>query len=471
LDSAITFPESSPVKDYRSYSFWLETAGDLTPRPPLDGSADVDVAILGAGFSGLWTAYYLQQRDPSLKIALVEREIAGFGASGRNGGWCTPGFPLSGAVLEERFGHDAAHRLELGMFDAVDEVGRVVAAEGIDAQYVKSGSLKLARGKHQLPSITGYKATMDHLGLGHYFEVLGPEETAERVRVTDVVASLFTPQCAVIHPAKLVRGLAETVERRGATIYEQTPVTSFVPGPNPRLVTPRGEVRAKAVILAGEAYLSQLPGKQRDILPLYSLIVLTEPLTEEQWATIGWRNRELIASSRYTVDYLQHTADGRIMFGGRGAPYKMNSQITDELDRHEATHQMLRDQALKWFPALEGVRFTHAWGGPLGMPRDWMPTTSWNPATGIGAVHGYTGQGVATSNLFGRIMADLVTGTDSDLTTLPTVNHRSPQWEPEPFRWLGIRYVQEGFMRLDEHTERTGQPASGRTLVERLGRH
>ena len=200
------------MKDYRTTSFWLETCGDdLTPRPPLDGSEDVDVAILGAGFSGLWTAYYLQERDPSLKIALVEKEIAGYGASGRNGGWCTPGFPLSGGVLAERFGHDKARRLEEGMFAAVDEVGRVVDKEGIDAQFLKSGSLRLARGRHQLPSVTGYKTMMDGLGLGRYFEVLDAAETAKRVHVTDVVASLFTPQCAVIQPAKLVRGLARAV--------------------------------------------------------------------------------------------------------------------------------------------------------------------------------------------------------------------------------------------------------------------
>ena len=244
-----------------------------------------------------------------------------------------------------------------------------------------------------------------------------------------------------------------------------------MPGPNPRLVTPRGDVRAKSVILAGEAYLSQLPQKSRSILPLYSLIVLTEPLSPEVWDQIGWQGRELIASSRFTVDYLQHTADGRIMFGGRGAPYQRNSLISDELDRHGPTHEMLRNNARAWFPALKDVRFTHAWGGPLGMPRDWMPTTSYDPRTGIGAVHGYTGQGVATSNLFGRIMADLVTDTPSDLITLPTVNHRSPDWEPEPLRWLGIRYVQEGMMKLDEVTERTGIPATGKTLVERLGRH
>ncbi|MFM9106618.1 MAG: NAD(P)/FAD-dependent oxidoreductase [Chloroflexota bacterium] len=459
------------MKDYRRTSFWLETAGDLTPRPPLDGSVDVDVAILGAGFSGLWTAYYLQERDPALRIALVEREIAGFGASGRNGGWCTPGFPVSGEVLAERFGLDAAHRLEQAMFDAVDEVGRVIQAEGIDAQYLKRGSLRLARGKHQAPAIDGYHATMNRLGLGHYFQRLDAGETAARVRVTNVVGSLFNHQCAVIHPARLVRGLAQVVERRGATIFEQTGVTSFVPGPNPRLSTARGDVRAKAIVLAGEAWLSQLPGKRRAILPLYSLIVLTEPLSPEEWEQIGWQNRELIASCRYSVDYLQRTADGRIMFGGRGAPYRMNSQITEDLDRHEPTHAMLRDLARQWFPAAKDVRFTHAWGGPLGMPRDWMPTTSWDPRSGVGAVHGYTGQGVATSNLFGRIMADLVTGTASDLTKLPTVNHRSPEWEPEPFRFLGIRYVQEGMMNLDRAAESTGQPPTGKTLVERLGRH
>ncbi|HZS90565.1 MAG TPA: FAD-dependent oxidoreductase [Chloroflexota bacterium] len=460
------------MKDYRQYSFWLETAGDdLTPRPALEGSIDVDVAILGAGYTGLWTAYYLLQRDPSLKVAVLEREIAGFGASGRNGGWCSAGFPVSHDLLEERYGRDATRSVYLAMCDAVDEVGRVCAAEGIDAHYHKGGALRIARGTHQLPAIDGAEATYSRLGLDGHCVRLDAGETNARVRVAGALGSVFLPDCARIHPGRLVRGLARAVERRGATIYEQTHVTRYETGRSPRLITPRGEARARTIVLAGEAYLTRLPPLHRQLIPVYSLITLSEPLSAQQWEYIGWRNQECISSHRLTVDYLSRTADGRILFGSRGAPYAWDSTITDAQDRHGPTHRMIREMFMEWFPSLHGINFTHAWGGPVGMPRDWMPTMSYDAREGVATSRGYTGQGVATTNLAGRVLTDLITGKQSELTTLPMVGHRSPDWEPEPLRWLAVRYMQWSFLRLDARAERTGRAPSGRTLAERLGRH
>ena len=237
------------------------------------------------------------------------------------------------------------------------------------------------------------------------------------------------------------------------------------------LVTNSGEVRARTIVLAGEAYLVRLRKLRRQLLPIYSLIVLTESLSEEQWAEIGWEGRECVASNRHTVDYLSRTDDGRILFGGRGAPYHFGSRIKDEYDRHEPTHEMLRSTARDWFPSLRGARFTHAWGGPLAVPRDWMPTMSYDPSGGVATARGYTGQGVATANLSGRTLADLILGRDTSITRLPTVNHRPRTWEREPLRWLGARYVQRGLMKVDDRAERTGEPPTGKTLAEWLGRH
>nr|MBA2598373.1 FAD-dependent oxidoreductase [Chloroflexia bacterium] len=246
------------MKDYASYSFWLETSGDnLTPRPRLDGSIDVDVAVMGAGYTGLWTAYYLLQRDPSLRVAVVEREIAGFGASGRNGGWCTPGFPVSTGLLRERYGAETARNVSRIMLETVDEIERVIGDEGIDAQWARGGTLRLARGEHQRASIEGAYASLDALGLADRYELLDAAEVAERVRVTDVVAGLYSPSGASIHPARLARGLTRAVERHGGTIYEQTPVTDYDTGRTPRLITPYGDVRARRLVLAGEAYSQQ----------------------------------------------------------------------------------------------------------------------------------------------------------------------------------------------------------------------
>jgi len=460
------------TKDYRTVSFWLETCGDdLTPRLSLNGTIDTDIAILGAGYSGLWTAYYLLKREPSLKVAILEREIAGFGASGRNGAWCSCGFPTSPGRLGQKYGKATAASVQRAMYETVDEVCRVAVAEGIEIDWTKGGELMVARGSEQLPTIQHDYSVLSELGLAAHATLLGKAETDCRVKIAGTVGGLFQPDTATIHPGKLVRGLARAVERMGATIYEQTAVTGYTTGAYPALHTERGHVRAKTIVLCGEAYLSQLPKLRRQVLPVYSLITLTEPLSEKDWAEIGWQGRETVASLKYTVDYLSRTADGRILFGGRGAPYRFGSRIEPEFDRHAATHHMLMDNVRTWFPRLKDVKFTHTWGGPLGWPRDYMPSMAYDPYENLATARGYTGNGVSTANLAGRVLTDLITGTRSELTTLPCVNHRSRNWEPEPFRFIGVWYVQRAFKKLDEQAARSGVAPSGKLLAERLTSH
>ena len=461
------------TKDYQTYSFWLETCGDdLTPRPALSGSVDVDVAILGAGFSGLWTAYYLLKHDPSLRVAIAEAEIAGFGASGRNGAWCTSEFPTGPSIVAKKYGRERAIALVRAMFDTVDDIHRVASTEGIDIHWTKGGQLIVARGPEQLPAIEHEYRTMTDLGFGDRVNLLSAIEANDRIAIAGVHGAYFGLDTATIHPGRLVRGLARSVERLGATIYEQTPVTGYTSGAYPVLHTASGHLRAKrAIVLCGEAYLSRLKSLHRQIMPVYSLITLTEPLTESDWREIGWSGRECVASCRYQVDYLSKTADGRILFGGRGAPYHFDSAISDAYDRHAPTHRMLQENVREWFPSLRDVKFTHTWGGPLGWPRDYMPTIGFDPATNVATARGYTGNGVATTNLAGRTLADLILGRQSELLELPFVNHRSPNWEPEPFRFLGVRYVQRAFAAIDAKARRTGQPPSGKSLAERLTSH
>jgi glycine/D-amino acid oxidase-like deaminating enzyme len=458
------------MRDYSTYSFWLEDSGEsLTARPALKSSTDVDVAILGAGYSGLWTAYYLLLHEPVLRVALVEKEIAGFGASGRNGGWCSPNFPVTAGGLEKRFGAGAARDLLLSMRASVDEVGRVCDQEKIDARFHKGGVLTLARGRHQLAPIRSSYAAYQRLGLGDRYQMLSATEATERLRATGVHGGLFTPDGASLHPARLVRGLARAVEARGGIIYEQSPVTGFKAG---SLITSGGELRAKrAIVLAGEAYLTRLKSLHRALLPVYSLISLTEPLSARQWSQIGWQNGESVASTRNTVVYLTKTPDGRILFGSRGAPYALGSKIRDQQDTHEATVKMIQRSLVEWFPALAGIGFTHAWGGPVGMPRDWMPAVRFDASSRIGSIMGYTGQGVSTSNLCGRLLAGLITNRPTGLETLPLAQRRSPDWEMEPLRWLVVRYMQSAFLRIDEAAE-AGRPRPvDASLAEYLGRH
>jgi len=459
------------MRDYASTSYWLETCrDDLTPRPALDGSTRVDVAILGAGYTGLWTAYYLLKRAPSLRVAIVEQEIAGFGASGRNGGWCSSKLNVGIDAVAARHGVVAAKALQRTLYDTVDEVGRICASERIDAGYARGGALFLARGPEQMAGLEELAALYDRMGFGDRHRVLDAKGTEERIRVRGAIGSIAFSAYATLHPGRLVRGLARAVERLGGRIYERTPVVGFAPGRAPVLRTPYGEVRADTIVLAGEAYLTRLAPLHRALLPIYSLIVLTEPLSEAQWKEIGWRARECVASFRLTIDYLSRTDDGRILFGGRGAPYHFGSSISDAYDRHEPTHAMLRATAREWFPLLKDVRFTHAWGGPLGMPRDWMPNVLHDRALGIATARGYTGHGVSSTNLAGRILADLITGTASEITSLPMAGHRSPSWEPEPLRWLAVRYIQAAHGRIDVRAARSGRPPSGRTLAEWLSR-
>jgi glycine/D-amino acid oxidase-like deaminating enzyme len=367
----------SQLTTYPSLSYWLSSApGELAPEPPLPGDLDVDVAIAGAGFTGLWTAYYLACASPGLRIAVCEQEIAGFGASGRNGGWCSALFPASLAKLERMAGRGPAVAMYRAMQDTVDEVGRVAAAEGIDCHWAKGGTVQLARSPAQLERAAEEVAEARSYGFGDAdLRLLTAAETAEQVTATGVLGATFTPHCAAIHPARLARGLAQVVRRRGVSVFERTPVTGISPR---RLHTPLGTVRAQYVIRATEGYTPALPGLHRAIAPVYSLMIATEPLPESTWAQIGLATRPTFGDYRHLIIYGQRTADGRLAFGGRGAPYHFGSAVRPEFDRSPAVFRALRRSLAELFPVLgQDVKVTHAWGGPLGWRVTGAPRPGW----------------------------------------------------------------------------------------------
>lgn len=459
----------------------------VTARPSLDGDAEVDVAIVGAGFTGLWTAYYLAAADPSLRIAVIEREVAGFGASGRNGGWCSGLFAVSPARLARTYGLDSMSAMQQAMSETVDEVGRVAISEGIDCHFRKGGSVSLVRSPAQEVRARADLEEARQLRIGEDdLTWLGPAEATGLIGATGTLGGLFTPHCAAIQPARLVRGLAEAVERRGVRIYEQSPVLEIAsagtggiagpspagsPGPSHRLVTPSGTLRASVVIRATEGYTAQLPGAHRDVLPIYSLMVATEPLDEATLDSIGGASGVTFSDGRHLIIYGQRTADGRLAFGGRGAPYHFGSHIAERFDRHPAVHEALRRTLGELFPALAGVTISHRWGGPLGVHRDWHPSVRFDRRSGLGSAGGYVGDGVATTNLAGRTLADLVAGRESPLTKLCWVSHRSPEWEPEPLRWLGVNSGLVVMGRADRVEARTGRPSRLGATFERLTGH
>lgn len=439
--------------------WWDGLPGDLAAPlgAPLDGDADADIAIVGAGYTGLWTAYFLLQRDPSLRIRIVEAEVAGFGASGRNGGWASALFPASLRQLARRSSPDGAVRMKRAMHDAVDGIGAVAATEGWDIRWAKGGTIGAARSPLQLARA---RAEIDELrawGFGpEDYALLGPDEARARIGATDVLGATYTPHCAAIDPARLVRHLARTVVARGATLHEGTRATAIGPG---LVRTELGDVRAEVVVRATEGYTRSLAGMVRELAPVYSLMLATEPLPDAAWDAIGLGSRETFHDGRHLIIYGQRTADGRLAFGGRGAPYHFGSRISPEQDRDLAVHRALWGVLCDLFPVVADARVTHTWGGPLGIPRDWHASCGFDRRTGMAWSGGYVGDGVGTSFLGGRTLADLVTGTDSDLVTLPWVGHRSPRWEPEPLRWLGTNLGLRAMTFADAAEARTGRPS------------
>ncbi len=438
----------------------------LQPGPPLAGDIDVDVAIAGGGYTGLWTAYYLRKADPGLRIAVLEREIAGFGASGRNGGWCSALFPASLTKLARMAGRPAAAAMHRAMRETVDEVGRVAATEGIDCHWSKGGTVQLARSRPQLERAIEEVAEAREFGFGEQdLRLLSAGEASQLLAATGVIGGTYTPHCAAIHPARLARGLAATLRRLGVELYEKTPVTSIEPR---RMQTPAGTVRAEHVIRATEGFTPALPGLRRAIAPVYSLMIATEPLPPGTWDQIGLSQRATFGDYRHVIIYGQRTADGRLAFGGRGAPYHLGSKITPAFDREPAVFAALRNALGEMFPVLREAEVTHTWGGPLGVPRDWCASAGFDRATGVGWAGGYVGDGVATTNLAGRTLADLILRRDTGLVRLPWVNHRSPRWEVEPLRWLGTNAALHVLARADQAEARTGRAARSAALFSRL---
>ncbi|MGW1211203.1 NAD(P)/FAD-dependent oxidoreductase [Streptomyces sp. NPDC002499] len=455
-------------------SFWYADDGLPAVRPPLAGDASADVVIVGGGYTGLWTAYYLKKAAPGLRVTVLEQKFCGYGASGRNGGWL-----YNGVAGRDRYaalhGHDAAVRLQRAMNDTVDEVIAVADAEGIEADVHKGGVLEVARTPAQLARLKDFHA--HELAYGEDDrELYGATETAKRITVADAVGSSWTPHGARLHPAKLAKGLAAVVEALGVTIHESTPVTEIRPK---HAVTPYGTVRAPYVLRCTEGFTANLKGQKRTWLPMNSSMIATEPLTDEQWAELGWAGRETLGDMAHAYMYAQRTADGRIALGGRGVPYRFGSRTDHDGRTQEATIEALRDLLVRFFPSLAGVRVAHAWSGVLGVPRDWCATVTLDRTTGLGWAGGYVGSGVATTNLAARTLRDLVRSDSGDsgpteLTGLPWVNHRVRKWEPEPLRWLGVQGMYATYRTADRRELTTHSAESSRLarLADRVsGRH
>jgi glycine/D-amino acid oxidase-like deaminating enzyme len=423
--------------------WWSSLEHSVTPRAALQRHLDVDVAIVGGGFTGLWTARELLRRDATLRVAVLEKEVCGFGASGRNGGWASGLFPMNNDGVIRRYGHDAFDHQRHVLQDAVVELGDSARRDGIDARYVHGGTLTFARSEIQRARLHHEITAARDEGIGEDdLAWIDGDALAERGHVHGALGAAYSPHCARIDPARLVRGLSDVVERLGAMIFEQSAVTRIVPGAHGRraqVVTVAANVHADVVVRATEGFTPNLPHERRTVVPLYSLMIATERLAPAFWDEVGFANYETFADDRHLIIYGQRTSDDRIAFGGRGAPYHFGSSVETRFDTNQKVFDKLEITLRELFPTMT-ASVTHAWGGPLAMPRDHSPFVRVDFATGLASAGGYTGDGVVLSHVAATALADLITQPDADtaFTRLPFVQRTARRWEFEPLRWIGI---------------------------------
>ena len=431
--------------------------GDEIARPTAsDAAVDADVVIVGAGFTGLWTAWYLTRHDPAVRIVVLERDRVGFGASGRNGGWCSALLPMGLDRIAARSGAASASRFQRAMHDTIGEIEGFDRAHGAPGVVHRGGTVDLARSEPQVQRLRDHLDEYRRHGFGEEdYRWLDADEARDRCAATSVVGGVWTPHCATVHPLRLVHALARAVLAAGVEIREGVDVRRIEPG---RLTTSHGPMSSEIVVRATEGYTSLLEGERRTMLPIYSLMIATEPLPDDMWARIGLADRPTFADGRHLVIYGQRTDDGRFAFGGRGAPYHFGSAIRPEFDTDDRVRALLSSSLRELFPAIADAAITHHWGGVLGAPRDWHCSVRFDRRSGLASAGGYVGDGVSTANLAGRTLASLITGAgDPELTTLPWVGHRSRRWEPEPLRWVGVNAGRTAARLADRSESRTGR--------------
>ena len=424
-------------------SLWWSQIDDSSPRRTLRGDLDVDVAIVGGGYTGLWTARELLRRDSHLRVAVLEAHVCGFGASGRNGGWASALFPVPAAAVIARYGSDAFTRQRVALQQAVPALGEAARRDGIACSFVQGGTLSFARTEVQEQRGRASVELAREHGIGpDDLQWIDSGELAALGQVHGARGATFSPHCARLHPAQLARGLATAAERHGAAIFENSAVRKITGASASRraqVLTTHGTVTADYVVRATEGFTPTLPGQRRSMVPLYSLMIATEPLSQSWWRAYGFDGFPTFTDERHLLVYGQRTADGRLAFGGRGSPYHFASTVEPRFDSHSSVFDHLATSLSELFPTLS-AKITHRWGGPLAMPRDKFPTVEVDHESGLCAAGGYTGDGVTLSYVCANALADLIVtpGEETTHSALPFVQWPSKQWEFEPLRWIGI---------------------------------
>jgi glycine/D-amino acid oxidase-like deaminating enzyme len=439
--------------DWKTRSFWMDHS-DYEPGGQLEGDEHADIAIVGAGFTGLWSAICLKDADPAIDVTVLEQKVVGYGASGRNGGFAMTLVGRNIHQLRKMVGPEQARATYLAMHDAIDEIEQFSRDEGFDASIWHSGNLTVSNGPEQDIRIRQDIEAAQDLGLP--FEPLDRNQVRSYASSETFRIGHFEKQALILDPAALVRGLAAAARRRGVRIYEFTPVDEVktINGLRVEARTPFGTVHADRALVATNAYAHSIPQLRRFTFTIYAYIILTQPLTDDQWKRVGWETRCGIEDKRIMVHFTRPTSDGRILWGGRDAPF-MPGGPNPRHDRDPRLFGRL-EETFRWtFPQLDDVAIDRGWAGPVCGTVDCIASVNWLKGERVLYALGYAGHGVGPSRLVGKIVRDMMLGGTSDLTSLPFVSKRPVPLPPgAPLRRLMLDTSHKVLIGVDEHPER-----------------
>lgn len=433
--------------DHSDKSFWLATYGPYTPNPPVQGDISVDVAIIGGGFTGLSTAYNLRRDDSGVNVAVLESEVIGYGASGRNGGFSMTLFGLEPAITKLFFGQQRTVEAQKYMERAVDYVDALIKEHNMQSDYWFPGFLRVATTPGYVKRIQHDLQILSDMGISG-ITWLDADQVRAEVDSPLFLGAWWEPRSGLLNPAKQVRELKRVAQQFGATVYERTPVTEIQRGPRFRLRTPGGVVMADKIVLATNAYSHLIPELHSKQSPAFTHMVVTEPLTPQQLGTIGWKNRQGIEDARNLVHYFRLTIDNRLAMGGSDVSLSYGRDLDRDLNARVFAD--LENDVVRLFPGLKGVRFTHRWGGPVSVPTQMVPDIGQLGDPRALYSLGCMGHGVSLTHLNGRTLADLLCGRKTDLTSMWFVNRRTIPWPPEPLRFV-LGQAVRGYLRLEDH--------------------
>jgi glycine/D-amino acid oxidase-like deaminating enzyme len=456
------------VAQYGSTILWQETLGPRPPSPRAVGSLTADVVIVGAGFTGLWTAYELRRTDPSLDVVVLDAHEPGFGASGRNGGFAMTLLDLTLHRFASRWGDAAAAHAHRAVARSVADIAAVVRTEGIDCELEATGLLRVATNPAQAGRLDRELETAARLGLDG-FRGLDRAEVQTLVRSPQYLAGVLEDACVILNPAKLAVGLADLLRREGVRVLGGSPALALtaVPG-GIEVTTPAAAVRADTAVLATNGWTHRIPGFERRSLPLYTYVVVTEPLTPAQWQGIGWEGRQGIEDERNYVHYYRPTADGRVLWGGTDAVHRLGGPVAPRRDRHERIRRRLEREFLATFPQLGRVRFTHHWGGPLSVTSRFTPQFGTTAGGRLHYAFGYSGHGVAPAHTAARVLRDLTLGRETHDTAICFREAADPALPPEPLAWVGAELSRWLLQRQDRRMDAGHDVGDADPLLLRL---